>query len=186
MDVIYKIKKAIYLIGVLFLIQSCQNEKNKDAIDNRVQMSKNLEESNVDSVLKYQYIENDSLTRSWITELTRVSKNDNRFKVENELRSNRHWDYMDTIKTLTFDRSRLTTISTKGYYGLWTAEINSSEIPLGDNIKVGMTKQQLEKFIGTKILSDSLEIGNLERTTVFEFNFEKNKLDRISVVGFED
>ena len=136
--------------------------------------------------LVLQYIENDSITHSWVSELTEISKNNKRFKVQEELKPNRHWDYMDTIKTLTFDKSRLTILSTEGYYGLWTAELNNPEIPLWDYIRVGMDKYQLEKTLATKITSDKVEVGNLEQTTVFEFEFRKDILEKIYVVGFVD
>jgi len=146
----------------------------------------NTAESQLDSKLTIQHIQNDSITHSWVLELTKISKNDKKFEIQQELRPNRHWDYMDTIKTLTFDKSRLTLISTKDYFGLWTAELKNPEIPLWNYIKVGMNKSQLEKTLATKIPMDKVEIGNLEQTTTFVFEFKNNNLDRINFVGFED
>ena len=179
-------KKTILLINILGLLLSCEHKKKEPKADSELEIVEKKAIKQMDSFSPIQYIENDSIIHSWIIELTRISKIDSRFRVEKELRPNRHWDYMDTIKTLTYHQSRLTILSTEGYYGLWTAELQSPEIPLWNYIKVGMTKQQLEKTMGTKILSTKVEIGNLEQTTVAEFEFKKDKLNRIYVVGFED
>ena len=49
-----------------------------------------------------------------------------------------------------------------------------------------MNKQQLEKIVRSEILSDKIEIGNTEKTTVFEFEFKEGLLARINIVGFVD
>lgn len=180
-------KKTIFFIGIITCLLSCLNKKERSEIETESKFpNETIVELEVDTTLTIQYIENDSITHSWVSELTEISKNNKRFKVQEELKPNRHWDYMDTIKTLTFDKSRLTILSTEGYYGLWTAELNNPEIPLWDYIRVGMDKYQLEKTLATKITSDKVEVGNLEQTTVFEFEFRKDILEKIYVVGFVD
>lgn len=180
-------KKLFLLIGLFSILFACRNRREEGVTNSEAGIvEKNKVKKNEDGLRINQYIQNDSLTQSWITELTKISKNKNKFQIENELRPNRHWDYMDTVKTITFDKSRMTVVSNKGFYGLWTAEICNREIPLTNNIKIGIEKGDLEKIVGIKILNDTVELGNLERTSIFEFNFDNQKLKRIYVIGYED
>lgn len=179
-------KMCILLIIISLFFTCCCNKpdcKNELKINVPTQQTLKKKEEIIKS---NQYIVNDSIIRSWIGNLTQISREDTRFDIEIELKSNRHWDYIDTIKTLTYKQSKMTVLSTTGFYGLWSAEIKNSEIPVWNYIKIGMKKYELEETLETKIISDTVEIGNLEQTTVFEFNFKDEKLKRIFVTGFVD
>lgn len=93
---------------------------------------------------------------------------------------------IDTIKTLTFGKSKIIVYSTSGFYAVWTADIKNSELPIWNYVKVGMKKYQLEKTLATRLKSDTIKLGNLEQTSLFEFYFSDGELYQIKFEGYVD
>ncbi|HMH34566.1 MAG TPA: hypothetical protein VK543_16120 [Puia sp.] len=62
--------------------------------------------------------------------------------------------------------------------------IVTDRIRLRKNIRVGMTRPEFEKTFGIKSAADEIDIGDLERNTVFKFSFSKEKLVAIDYSGY--
>jgi|TARA_B110000208_G_C11505150_1_gene334783 hypothetical protein len=181
-------KPLLFIVGISFFFISCKEKiaKSENKIHTKIESELNfieIEQKNKDE----NYIVLDSVTNSWITSLENISKKDKRFKIKLKISKNDHDSrVMDTIRTMTFDKTEITTYSTDSYYGIWTADIKNAEFPLWEYIGVGMKKYELEKTLAEGMNNDTIQIGNLEKTSVFEFYFKKGILERIKFEGYID
>jgi hypothetical protein len=177
----------ILLFGVLILMISCNLKEKKKEIEPNV--IKPVIKENIDIKEKetFQFIENDSITHHWESELKSLTKNYTNFVIKTELSENDHDEtQIDTIKTLTFDKSKIVVYSTSGFYAVWSADIKNKELPIWNYIRVGMEKYQLEKTLATRLKSDTIKLGNLEQTSLFEFRFSEGELDKVKFEGYVD
>ncbi|GGG09610.1 hypothetical protein GCM10011344_07760 [Dokdonia pacifica] len=184
-------KQLTFLIGILICFVSCNfSEKEKKAeikITKPIveeKSKKNIEEQKKEN---YQFVENDSIAHLWQSELESLTKSFSGFIVKTKLKQNNHDETQtDTIKTLTFDKSIIEVYSTDGFYAVWSADIKNSELPIWSYVKVGMKKYQLEKTLANRLKSDTIRLGNLEQTSVFEFYFSDDELDQVKFEGYVD
>jgi hypothetical protein len=65
-------------------------------------------------------------------------------------------------------------------------EIKTDEILLYKNIHVGMSKQNFITKFDSINFNNRLEIGNLERTSVYSFLFKQDTLSMIEYTGYID
>jgi len=180
-----------FLIGAFLLITSCnQAEKKKQTELKKTEPIVQeiiAETDEIEEKESPQFIENDSITHLWESELKSLTKNYSDFTVKTELSENDHDEtQIDTIKTLTFDKSKIVVYSTSGFYAVWNADIKNTELPIWNYVKVGMKKYQLEKTLATRLKSDTIKLGNLEQTSIFEFHFNKGELERVKFEGYVD
>ncbi|MDH7911550.1 hypothetical protein [Winogradskyella sp. SYSU M77433] len=173
------------------MITSCYQAEKKE----RTQLKKNepiiqeiiVESSEFEEKESPQFIENDSIIHLWESELKSLTKEYSNFVVKTELIENDHDNtQIDTIRTLTFDKSKIVVYSTTGFYAVWTADIKNSELPIWNYVKVGMKKHQLEKTLATRLKSDTIKFGNLEQTSLFEFYFSNEELKQVKFEGYID
>ena len=184
-------KQLAFLIGTLICSASCNfSEKGKKAETKIVEPV--VEEKNEKIIVEqrkenYQFVENDSIAYFWESELESLTKNFADFKIKTKLKQNDHDETQtDTIKTLTYDKSVIEVYSTDGFYAVWSADIKNSELPIWSYVKVGMKKYQLEKTLANRLKSDTIKLGNLEQTSVFEFYFSDGGLDQVKFKGYVD
>lgn len=181
-------KALLFIIGTSILFISCKEKITKSEKETNTEIKPEtntikIEQSNEDE----NYIVLDSVTNSWISSLENISKKDKRFKIKLETSKNDHDSrVIDTIRTMTFDKTEIITYSTDSYYGIWTADINNAEFPLWKYIRVGMKQYELEKTLAKGMDHDTIKIGNLEKTSIFEFYFKKGILERIKFDGYID
>ena len=62
--------------------------------------------------------------------------------------------------------------------------IVTDRIKLRKNIRVGMTRPDFEKAFGIKSIANEIQIGDLERNSVFKFSFSREKLVAIDYSGY--
>ena len=186
-------KKLHYslFITILICFASCnltKKEKKDETKINEAILEKKIEKVFEEKGIEnYQFIENDSIAYLWESELKSLAKNFKGFKIKTELKQNDHYEaQIDTIKTLTFEKSVIEVYSTDGFYAIWSADIQNSELPVWSYVKIGMKKYQLEKTLANRIEFDTIRLGNLEQTSVFEFYFTNDKLKRIKFEGYID
>ena len=148
-----------------------------------VEIEKETSESN--SVAE-SYIENDSLLIMLKSELEKIALNE-KFTIEKKPIQNRHVDNLvDTIITRTFENTKLTSYKATTEEWIYKAKIENSEFELNDFIKVGTKKYVVEKSLAKGIQNDTLKIGNLEQTSVFNLIFESGILKLIEYDGYVD
>lgn len=181
-------RHTLYLLAIALMVLSCKQEKNTGTPEPETvrqdQSRKTYDQTPSDEP---QFIENDSLIRQWTAELEMISTAEERFEVEEELRENRHVEQQkDTVKTLKLDESTLRIYTTTGLYALESAEIRNEELALDSAVKVGMTRDQLERVLDAELQSDIIEVGNMTRNMHFTFYFEDDRVQRIEFNGYVD
>lgn len=123
----------------------------------------------------------------WESRLETLTKNFKDFEINTTLIEN---DYdksqTDTTKTFTYDKSVIEVYSTSGLYAVCSADIKNAQLPIWNYVKVGMKKYQLEKTLATRLDSDIIKLGNIERTSLFVFHFNKGSLERVQFEGYVD
>ena len=181
-------KSLLFIIGISLFIISCKEKTAKPEKKTHTEIKSETNITKIEQTDKDEnYIVLDSVTNSWIASLENISKKDKRFKIKLKISENDHDSrVMDTIRTLTFDKTEIITYSTDSYYGIWTADIKNAEFPLWEYIRVGMKKYELEKTLAEGMNNDTIQIGNLEKTSIFEFYFKKGILERIKFEGYID
>ena len=190
-----KIKLLTIIFGIITLLISCNKEGSKKKIEENIaepiiekNIEKNIEENiEIKEKKTFQFIENDSVTHFWQSELKSLTKKFPNFSTETELRKNNYDEtQIDTLKILTFENSKIIVYSTSNFYAVSSAEIRNPELPIWNYIKVGMKKYQLEKTLSTPLKLDTIKVGNLEQTSLFEFNFKDGELNKIKFEGYID
>ena len=176
------------LIGISLFFISCKEKTNKREKKTHSEIKSETNIIEIEQINKNEnYIVLDSVTNSWRNSLENISKKDKRFETKIKISENDHDSrIMDTIRTMTFDKTEIITYSTDSYYGIWAANIENSEFPLWEYIRVGMKKYELEKTLAKGMNNDTILIGNLEKTTIFELYFKKGILERIKFEGYID
>ena len=180
-------KQLLIIIGILISLNSCKQTESKkmdeSEVKDVVEIEKETSESN--SVAE-SYIENDSLLIMLKSELEKIALNE-KFTIEKKPIQNRHVDNLvDTIITRTFKNTKLTSYKATNEEWIYKAKIENSEFELNDFIKVGTKKYVVEKSLAKGIQNDTLKIGNLEQTSVFNLIFESGILKLIEYDGYVD
>ncbi|WP_166924341.1 hypothetical protein [Flavobacterium poyangense] len=176
-------KKHSRLLAFLFLaLISCKQKE--------VETSKSVKailkiENNI-NIAEEQYIQDDSLTAKFFSELN-TFKTDSRFIIEKDPVNNRHVDnVVDTILISKFDKTKISSYKAISEEFIFEANIKNDEFQFSKNIKIGIKKKDFENSLKIKINSNLLKIGNLEQTSVFVFNFKNDILKEILYEGYLD
>lgn len=174
-------KQLIIFLNLLILGISCK-QKTKE-----IQVSE-INTSSVSNIKETEdnYIINDSLKKELFNDLIKITRNA-KFQILKKPVTNKHNPSItDTIKTLTFGKNKIESYLAKDREIVCNAEITNSYFIFLDSIKIGITKQKFQELIKTKIQSNIISIGELERTSVFNFFFKKGKLNAITYEGYLD
>ena len=133
-----------------------------------------------------QYFENDSLLTQLESDLNKIVLNP-KFDLKTEPKTNTHDETItDTIKTLTFDKTKIYSYRATNWESIYAAKIENSDFKFLNYISVGTKKATFENLMKTEFKTDLIKIGNLEQTSVFIFNFENGILKTIDYQGYVD
>ena len=177
-------------IFVLILIVSCKQKetKKKESIyqksttELKTEPKKPIEET----VITEQYFENDSLLILLESDLDKLALNP-KFDLKTKPKTNNHDEtIIDTIKTLTFDKTKIYSYRATNWESIYAAKIENSDFKFLDSISIGTKKKTFENLLKTKFKTDLIKIGNLEQTSVFMFSFENGILKTINYEGYVD
>jgi hypothetical protein len=178
-------------IGILLLMISCKQAETKKT---QIIEQKPPSELKPETILKVEediaeklFVENDSLAFAFESELESYAFDSPIFKIELKPYQNHHdKNVIDTIKTMTFKNTELVFYKAKNWEFIIGALIKNTEIELSDSLKIGIKKKTLENKLKTKIESDIVTLGNLEKTSLFTFHFENGILESIKFEGYFD
>ena len=183
-------KHLLTSILILILIISCKRKEAKKAesieqkptTELKAETKKQIEETNIPE----QYFENDSLLTELESDLEKIALNP-KFDLKAEPKANKHdIKVTDTIKTLTFDKTKINSYRATNWESIYSAKIGNSDFEFLDSINIGIKKENFENQIKTELKTDLIKIGNLEQTSVFIFKFENGKLKVIEYQGYVD
>ncbi len=133
-----------------------------------------------------QFIEDEKLSGELFSDLVTLSEN-KKFEISKEPIANRHVDnVIDTLLTYKLENNLIRQYKAKSEIFIYEADFQSSNFTFSRGIKVALTKNELETILKTKVLSDTIQIGNLEQTSVFTLLINKNKVKRIFYEGYVD
>jgi len=177
----------ITIIGILISLNSCkQTEPKKIEESETKEITETKKETTESNSVEESYVENDSLVIALKSELEKIALS-KKFTIEKKPIQNRHVDNLvDTIITRTFENTELTSYKTASEEWIYKAKIENSEFELNNFIKVGTKKYVVEKSLAKGIKNDTLTIGNLEQTSVFNLIFESGILKLIEYDGYVD
>ncbi len=175
------------IIGILILLNSCKQSESEKADEPEVKETQlTKKERSESNSIKKSYIENDSLVIVLKSELEKIVL-DEKFRIEKKPIQNRHVkNLIDTIVTRTFQSTKLTSYKAANKEWVCKAKIKNSEFKLNDFINVGTKKYVIEKSLAKGIQNDTLKIGNLEQTSVFNLIFESEILKQIEYDEYVD
>jgi hypothetical protein len=183
-------KHLLTSIGILILVLSCKQTETKKAeipeqketVELKAEQEKPIEE-----IPKLeQYFENDSLLILLESDLDKLTLNP-KFDLKTKPKSNAHDQTItDTIKTLTFDKTKIYSYRATDWESIYEAKIENSDFKFLDSIRVGTKKVTFENLLKREFKMDLIKIGNLEQTSVFIFNFENGLLRAINYEGYLD
>jgi hypothetical protein len=112
---------------------------------------------------------------------------DPNFNVSKKPIKNSHVDKLiDTIVIRTFKNTELTSYKAENKEWVYKAIIGDADFELNDFIKVGIKEDVVEKSLATGIHNDTLKIGNLEKTSIFNLIFDSGILKSILYDGYVD
>ncbi|RYH72152.1 hypothetical protein EVU94_13875 [Flavobacteriaceae bacterium 144Ye] len=184
-------KQTLILFGILNFLISCKQAESKKApeTENKKIAEIKTEEEKVESEWTYvaeRYFENDSLTYALKSNLEKIAF-DPKFEVSKKPIKNRHVDNLvDTIVTRTYKNTELTSYKAESEEWVYKAKIGDADFELNEFIKIGTKKYVVEKSLAKGINNDTLKIGNLEQTSVFNLMFESGILKSIEYDGYLD
>lgn len=93
---------------------------------------------------------------------------------------------VDTIYTFSAGKTKIEVYKARHQDLLQSAYIDTDKISLKFNIKIGDTKDDIGRRLGTKITSDKVQIGDLEQLQVYTLTFSNGKLTSIIYEGHVD
>lgn len=174
-------------ISVIASIISCKEKAETPSSPTPIKVEKVVEKI-IEEELEIPYYQKDSIIYNWNSILKDFSRNYKGFTTEEIVSKNDHDDRVnDTIKKLQFGKSEIITVSTGDYfYGIGSASIQDTDFVLDHSIAIGIKKKQLEDYIKSSIKRDTIRIGNLEQTSIFEFQFSDDTLRSIIYEGYID
>lgn len=133
-----------------------------------------------------QYFENDRLLKLLEADLSNIVQHP-KFELKLNLETNPHDETIsDTIKTLTFDNTKIYSYLAANQEVIYAATIANAEFKFLDSISVGTKKDSFERLIKTKIKVDILSIGDVEQMSVFSFVFENGLLQKVLYEAYLD
>jgi len=177
-------------IGILILLISCkQKETQKIEIPEQkptTELKAETEKIVEKTPIPEQYFESDSLRILLESDLEKLALNP-KFDLKTEPRINTHNETItDTVKTQTFDKTKIYSYRAKDKEWIYAAKIRSSEFKFLEFIKIGVNKKTLENILKSELETDLIKIGDLENTSVFIFTFANDTLKTIDYQGWVD
>uniref|UniRef100_UPI00404B0082 hypothetical protein n=2 Tax=Flavobacterium sp. TaxID=239 RepID=UPI00404B0082 len=169
------------MCGIILLFFSCKkNENQSDAFPETNRESK-IEIAQMED----HFIRNDSLIVALVSVVEKRVFSDARFEIEVETQKSEYDDsVIDTIKTFTYEQTQVKFFKTRNWENLAEASIQNADLDLFENIKIGMTKASFKEILDINFIHEQINIGNLEQTAVFSFNFENGILQSIEYEGY--
>lgn len=184
-------KQVLIIFGILTFLISCKQAEPKKTTEseNKKIMEIKTEKEKVQPESIYVtelYFENDSLTSTLKSNLEKIAL-DLKFEITKKPIKNRHVDNLvDTIVTRNYKGTKLTSYKAENEEWVYKAKIEETDFELNEFIKVGIKKYIVEKSLAKEINKDTLKIGNLEQTSVFNLIFEFGILKSIEYDGYLD
>lgn len=184
-------KQKLVIFGILNFLISCKQSESKKATEseNEKIVEIKTEEEKVESESTYvaePYFENDSLTYALKSNLEKIAL-DPKFEISKKPIKNRHVDNLvDTIVIRTYKNTELTSYKAESEEWVYKAKIGDADFELNEFIKLGTKEYVIEKSLAKRINNDTLKIGNLEQTSVFNLIFESGILKLIEYDGYLD
>lgn len=178
-------KILLISIGLFISLVSCKQRETENEII--VKKSKTTE-SNIDSVKeeKYniEYIYNDTISAKLKSSLELLASDTSKFKIAIRPTKNREdSSLIDTLKTLTYDKTEFVIYKTKNWGEVISAEIKNSEFVLINTIKIGMNIADFRNVIKIKPETGIILIMDTERRIGFRFIFDNGILNFIDYEG---
>ena len=178
-------------ILILILLASCKQTETKKAEiveqNPTTELKTETEIKVEENIAEEQFVENDSLVFAFESELENYALKSSLFKIELNPYQNQHdKSVIDTMKTLTFDKTKFEFYKAKNWESIIGGIIKNPEIKFVDSLNIGINKRTLENILKTKIESDKVTLGNLEQTSLFSFQFENGILESIKFEGYFD
>ena len=184
-------KYKLIIFGILNFLISCkqtESKKTTESENKKIAKTKTEEEkAELESTFVSEpYLENDSLTFTLKSNLEKIAL-DSKFEIYKKPIKNRHLDNLfDTIVTRTYKNTELTSYKAESKEWVYKAKIGDADFELNEFIKIGTKEYVLEKSLAKVINNDTLKIGNLEQTSVFNLIFESGILKSIEYDGYLD
>lgn len=91
-----------------------------------------------------------------------------------------------TVYTFSAGKTKIEIYKAKHLDILQSAYIDTENISLKYNIKVGASKTDVAKRLKAIITADKVQVGNLEQTNVYTLTFSNGKLTTILYEGYVD
>ncbi|SDQ50609.1 hypothetical protein [Flagellimonas zhangzhouensis] len=182
-------KRLSIIIPIIALNISCNQSvsTNPEKQQNKSKVEIQKESESLNKIKNEQFIQNDSLAYAFEAELEVLATTSPKFSLKVRPYQNHHDEnVIDTIKTYKFDKTELEFYKASNWEHIIGGVIKNSEIYLGDSIKVGITKATLGKKLNISINSDIVQLGNLEQTSLFIFEFNNDVLNTIKFEGYFD
>lgn len=177
-------KYLTFLTGVLVLLYSCKpnDEKKIKNTESNLENYLPVERMSVENL----YFESDSLTEFLSAQLNEISS-DSKFIIEKTLIENRHVDNLkDTVIKRTFENTTMTSYKGVDYEAVIEASIENSDFKLNDFIRVGISKEVVEKSLRIVIPNEILKIVNLEQTKQFSLKFQNGYIKKVEYQRYLD
>ena len=189
-------KQTLTIFGILIFFISCKQVESKKIKESEtkeieeieeIKETKKEEKSQTELISAVDlYFENDSITSSLKSNLEKIVL-DPKFMISKKPIKNRHVDNLvDTIMTRSFKNTELTSYKAESEEWVYKAKIRDSDFELNDFIKIGTEEYIVEKSLSKGIHNDTLIIGNLEQTSIFNLIFESGILKSIEYEGYVD
>ncbi|WP_375325254.1 hypothetical protein [Flagellimonas sp. GZD32] len=182
-------KQLSIIIAIVTLNISCKQSvsTNHEKQHKISKIDTQKESESLNKLKNEQFIQNDSLAYAFEAELEELALTNKKFSLKLNPYQNHHDEnVIDTIKTYTYDKTELEFYKASNWEHIIGGVIKNSEISLGDSIKVGITKTTLGKSLNVGINSDIVQLGNLEQTSLFIFEFNDEVLKTIKFEGYFD
>ncbi len=183
-------RQLLSLFLILFFIVSCEQKEAKEtkSVEQKstVELEVEPEKQKEKTSIAVQYFENDSLRVLLEFDLEKLALNPN-FYLKTEPRINSYNEtIIDTVKTQTFDKTKIYSYRAKDKEWIYAAKIRDSEFKFLESIKIGVHKKTLENILKSELKTNLIKIGDLENTSVFIFSFENDTLKTIDYQGWVD
>lgn len=172
--------KKIYLpLFVVSILLSCSQQKVvENAMIDTVSTSSELSEHILDST--NNFIQRDSLLIEWDNHLLDITNSNLNFNSEKKSELNKYVPgQIDTIEHLTFKESDVWVYHTIDKNILMSSDIRNPEIPLSKEIKVGVSRSELQKALNTGSNNDTITVTDFEGNTNVTLILKNNILSRI-------
>lgn len=178
-------KILLLSFGLLISLVSCkQKETEKEIIVEKSKTTESYIENAKEKKYNIEHIYNDTISAKLKSSLELLASDTSKFKIVIRPTKNREdSSLIDTLKTLTFDKTEFVIYKTKKWGEVISAEIKNPEIVLISAIKIGMNITDFRNIIKIKPETDLILIMDTERRIGFRFIFDNGILNFIDYEG---